>query len=78
MNILFIYEKKYGVTAIFVDEYHYSPKEKLYTCYQHVGQHSECTKEWLEGKKLATYNQYKDLLKELIEIGYEPDDLEVI
>ncbi len=45
-------------------------------CYSHVGQHSECHKDYLKGKKLATYEEYKDLLSELISIGY--DDLAVM
>jgi hypothetical protein len=42
------------------------------TSYQHVGQHSSANyKHCLEVSKSATPEQYADLLKELVSIGYE-------
>ncbi len=41
--------------------------------YAHIGQHCAVDKPYLKGLKLATYDEYKDLLDELIGQGY--DDL---
>lgn len=46
------------------------------TCYSHIGQHSACSPEYIKGKKLATPEQYEELLNELKGQGY--DDLIVI
>ncbi len=41
------------------------------TYYQHVGQHSGgCYHTMIETSRLATENEYKDLLKELESLGY--------
>jgi hypothetical protein len=42
------------------------------TCYSHIGQHSTASKEYIKESKPATYAQYQELLKELINIGYNP------
>jgi len=52
-----------------------SSREKLFTCYAHVGQHSEACEEYLKACKPATPEQYKDLAEELESIGY---NLEII
>lgn len=47
------------------------------TSYSHIGQHSACCDAYNEESRLATKEEYKDLLNELIySIGY--DDLEVL
>ena len=46
------------------------------TCYAHVGQHSSCHAEWYRITQPATPEEYKDLLEELISIGY--DDLKIV
>lgn len=43
---------------------------KLTTVYSHVGQHSEACEEYINECKQAKYNEYQDLLKELISLGY--------
>lgn len=45
-------------------------------CYTHVGQHSACTSGWYRTTQPATPDEYKDLLEELISIGY--DDLKIV
>ena len=45
-------------------------------CYAHVGQHSSYSLGWAKTQKDATKEEYSDLLKELISIGY--DNLEII
>ena len=50
--------------------------DKFMTCYEHIGQHSGCSLQYVKGKKLAKYNEYFDLLRELIGQGYK--DLQVV
>jgi hypothetical protein len=47
------------------------------TCssYQHLGQHGAATIDLIYGTKPATEQEYKDLLEELVSIGY--DDLKI-
>jgi len=40
------------------------------TCYSHVGQHSACHIDYAKKCVLASKEEYKDLLEELISIGY--------
>ena len=41
-------------------------------CYAHIGQHSECTQEWVDNDTIQCPKQlYQDLKKELEDIGYE-------
>ncbi len=43
---------------------------EIKTCYDHVGQHSSCHKNY--GKAVpATENEYQDLKKELESLGYD-------
>jgi hypothetical protein len=62
-----------GVFAYFPEIKH---NDELNTCYAHIGQHSGCYPQYAEECKEANYNQYQDLLKELISIGYT--NLEVL
>ena len=39
-------------------------------CYSHMGQHSGCSNQYVKNIKEANYNQYWDLLRELIGQGY--------
>lgn len=48
----------------------------FYSCYAHLGQHSTAQDEFINNKKLASPDQYADLLKELVNQGY--DDLKVM
>ena len=71
------------VLAVFVDENYFisddnnynrfskqEPK-KMFKCYANLGKHSTCSKSFLAQKtKKATKTQYKELLNELIQIGY--------
>jgi len=59
----------YGdVLAIFENGYECNPNRLM--SYQHIGQHSECSKT-LKFLRNATEKEYKDLYDELVEIGYE-------
>lgn len=40
-------------------------------CYCHVGQHSECHIDYVNESKIASENEYKKLMKELIDKGYK-------
>lgn len=41
----------------------------MFTSYAHIGQHSACHVDYAKGCKEANYNEYCDLLKELISYG---------
>ena len=58
------------VTAVFIDGNTDFPD-----CYSHIGQHSMCCKEWFNEQKKATKKQYKPLLQELKNIGYNVEIL---
>lgn len=71
------YSKK--VFAFFPDMLY---NENLYskdmkTCYAHLGQHSACLQSYADVCKEANYNEYESLLKELIQIGYNPDIINI-
>lgn len=66
INVKFVYTKQYDeVTAVFINEYSH-----FLDCYAHIGQHSLCCIEWVNEQRKATKKQYKDLLNELTNIGY--------
>lgn len=46
-------------------------RDDLLLCYSHVGQHSTCEPEYIKRKRLASPEEYKDLLNELR--GIYPD-----
>ena len=45
------------------------------TAYSHIGQHSACSPDYAKESRQASKDEYKDLLTELISIGY---DLEIL
>lgn len=48
-----------------------------FTSYSHVGQHSLCAKSYFDRRRWATYSEYIDLYKELVNlVGYH--DLKVL
>ncbi len=59
----------------FPNEHYHHPEHQQYndvfTCYAHLGQHSGCHKDYAKEAKEANYNEYQDLLKELIWKGYK-------
>lgn len=56
------------VTAVLPD----FPEDNGFTCYAHVGQHGTCSRAWIWSKtRPATEAEYKELLNELKQIGYE-------
>lgn len=56
-----------GVFAYFPEMVH---NDEIMSCYAHIGQHSACHPDYAKQCKEANYNEYLDLLKELIQIGY--------
>lgn len=74
-KVIFLIEKTEGnlqcnVFAYF-PEYKYNIFEKdMFTSYAHLGQHSACHSDYAKECKEADYNQYWDLLRELIGQGY--------
>lgn len=67
VNVIF-YKEEDSVLAVFPQIYEVGTKEL--SCYSRIGQHSTCTKEYLNGLKRAHYSEYYSLLRELISIGY--------
>lgn len=51
------------------------PDESPLLCYTHIGQHSECSIEYVNDLKKATPNEYKELQRELESIDYDLDIL---
>jgi len=51
-------------------------KDGLFTCYAPIGQHSDCHNDYAKECKEADFNQYSDLLRELIGQGYK--DLHIL
>lgn len=42
-----------------------------WVCYAHIGQHSECSRDWYYSTRAAKPAEYADLLAELKSIGYD-------
>jgi len=40
------------------------------TCYAHVGQHGGCSLAWYNGTRAAKPEQYRDLAREIEQLGY--------
>lgn len=53
---------KGDVTAIFPTQ---EANPGYLVCYQHIGQHGECSLEWYRGTRPAKLHEYADLLREL-------------
>ncbi len=72
-KVLFVKDKEIGeITAIFPYEV-YNKDAHLMVCYAHVGQHGCCQDNWIIKDTVpASEEEYYDLLKELISIGYNP------
>jgi hypothetical protein len=75
-KVIFYKEPFRDVMAYFpeIDENN-GQRNDLKLCYSHIGQHSACAPEYINECKEAKYNEYADLLKELIGQGY---NLEVL
>jgi len=74
-KVKFLIEKPEGdlpcnVFAFFPEMKHNDFETNLFTCYAHLGQHSACHLDYANECKEANYNEYSDLLKELIGQGY--------
>lgn len=79
-KVLFLNDEDYeNVFAYFPEEqYHnvdHPDYDNIMTCYDHIGQHSACSKGYAKDCEKATKEQYINLYDELILIGY---DLEVL
>lgn len=74
-NVLFLIEKPEGnlpcnVFAFFPDDQDSTADKNIFSCYAHIGQHSGCHIDYAKECKEANFNQYNDLLEELLQIGY--------
>jgi hypothetical protein len=71
-KVKFIQDAENNLTAYF-PQLNYNKMlygNNMKTCYAHVGQHSGCSKEYVKQCTPATFDQYQNLLEELISIGY--------
>lgn len=84
-KVKFLIEKPEGnlpcnVFAFFPEMHNYGSThpdyKEMFICYGHIGQHSACHIDYANECKEANYNEYSDLLKELIAQGYK--DLQVM
>jgi len=74
VKVKFLYEKdSKDVFAYFPEEI--SDPEGNGTSYANIGQHSECSEEYAAECEDAKYRDYKDLLSELVDIGYTDLDI---
>ncbi len=74
--VKFLIEKPEGnlpcnVFAFFPNEKYNSIEPNVFTSYAHIGQHSACHIDYANECKEAQYNEFSDLLKELIGQGYK-------
>ena len=56
------------VTAVFDDPDFEVSKDGYAVCYAHIGQHSECSREWYNGTRAAKPSEYAPLLAELRQV----------
>jgi hypothetical protein len=69
MEIIFKKDKKTNEVVAFMP-YDFQTWEGMFTCYAHVGQHSRACYDYYLSCKPATEEEYKPLLEELQQIGY--------
>lgn len=79
-KVLFLIEKPEGdlpcnVFAYF-PEIRHNKVGGMFTCYAHIGQHSACHESYAKDCREADFNEYSDLLRELIGQGYK--DLQIL
>jgi hypothetical protein len=70
-----------GYTDLFAYFPNLNANERLYgssqkQCYAEVDKHTTCSVDYAQESELASYDEYKDLLNELVNQGY--DDLKVL
>lgn len=68
-KIEFYLEKDGEVLAYFPNEF-YNKDKYTRTCYAHIGQHSACVPDYIQGLNKASKEQAKELANELKQIGY--------
>jgi len=69
MKVTFYIDPEGSTFAYFPDEIWDNQNNR--TSYAHVGQHGACSPEYVKECKLATLEQYSDLLAELKNTGYD-------
>jgi hypothetical protein len=72
-KVIFKIEKEGNTVFAFFPDMLYNVElygKEMKTCYAHLGQHSACLQVYADECKEAEYNEYSDLLKELIGQGY--------
>ena len=73
-KVIFKIDKESNTVFAFFPDMLYNVElygKDMKTCYAHLGQHSACAPEYIKECKEAKYNEYADLLKELIGQGYK-------
>ena len=67
-KVIFLYHEPNQDLFAFFPELHESGDNKL--SYTHIGQHSECSWDYVDECRLASETERTDLFKELESIGY--------
>lgn len=75
IEVIFKKDKETGEVIAFMP-YEFCDWKGEFTCYAHIGQHSNCDYRYYLKCKSAIEKEYKELLKELKYIGY--DDIKII
>ena len=73
-KVIFKKEKEGNTVFAFFPDMLYNVElygKDMKTCYAHLGQHSACLEEYAGECEEAKYNEYADLLKELVRQGYK-------
>ena len=73
MKTIIIFRKDKEGEVMAVLPYEIADLSNNMTCYVHIGQHSAMSPVYYRETKPATPEEYRDLLEELINIGYEPE-----
>ena len=66
------------ITACFLNTQAKSNSNEFIDCYVHLGQHVTAHKDWVfENNTQATKQEYSDLYKELLRVGYKDYELQI-
>ena len=73
MKTVVIFRKERGGSIVAVMPYEIADLAGNMTSYSHIGQHSALSPEYLRDTTPAREDEYRELLAELVSIGYDPE-----
>ena len=82
MNKILVYFVKCNdsseITACFLNTLAKVNSNEFIECYAHIGQHGTAHKEWVFKNNIqATKQEYSELYKELLRVGYKKSELQI-